>query len=202
MKKYLFKDAKFIKTAMLPKDYPSLQFPEIAVVGRSNVGKSTLLNHLFRSKGLVKTSSTPGKTQAVNFFTLNEALTFVDLPGYGYATVPGDVKKTWGPMIQRYLEERKNLKLILFLLDIRRVPSIDDIQFLQWAAFNEKAIILVITKADKLKTHECKKNTDVILKSFDFENLNYVQYSAPANQGRDTLIRLIHEALEDESCDL
>ena len=111
MKKYLFKDAKFCTTATKASQYPVLRdlsgdiLPEIAVAGRSNVGKSSLLNHLFHSQGLVKTSSTPGKTQAMNFFTVNEELAFVDLPGYGYADVPIAVRKRWGPMVQEYLQE-------------------------------------------------------------------------------------------------
>ncbi|HEY4831767.1 MAG TPA: ribosome biogenesis GTP-binding protein YihA/YsxC, partial [Waddliaceae bacterium] len=114
-----FRKAKFVKTALLPKDYPNLKtpsgdnIPEIAVAGRSNVGKSSLLNHLFQCKGLVKTSSSPGKTQALNFFAVDEMLAFVDLPGYGFANVPEKVRKQWGPMIQTYLENRPTLKLIL-----------------------------------------------------------------------------------------
>ena len=114
---YEFVKARFIKTAIWPKDYPTLKddggrlLPEIAVAGRSNVGKSSLLNHLFGSKGLVKTSSTPGKTQAINFFVVDEQLTFVDLPGYGYAEVPPSVRKQWGPMVEKYLKERQEIKL-------------------------------------------------------------------------------------------
>src|SRR5262245_55930539 len=140
MKKYLFRNAKFIKTAVKAKDYPVLRdlsgniLPEIAVAGRSNVGKSSLLNHLFHSPNLVKTSSTPGKTQALNFFTVNDELTFVDLPGYGYAKVPQSIRKEWGPMVQEYLQKREMLKLILFLFDIRRLPNEEDIEFLEWAA--------------------------------------------------------------------
>src|SRR5438067_9089455 len=118
--------AWFIKTAVHPKDYPVIRdesgniLPEVAVVGRSNVGKSTLLNHLFHTKNLVKTSATPGKTQALNFFVLNDKIAFADLPGYGYAEVPAAIKKQWGPIMKAYLEKRDTLKLILFLLDIRR----------------------------------------------------------------------------------
>src|ERR1700676_4011688 len=129
MAKYAFKNAKYIKSAVHPKDYPTQRdsrghvMPEIAVAGRSNVGKSSLLNHLFQHKGLVKTSSVPGKTQLLNFFTLDGKLAFVDLPGYGYAQVPISVRKRWGPMVQEYLEKRQQLKVILFLFDIRRIPN-------------------------------------------------------------------------------
>lgn len=204
MKRCPFTQARFVKTAIEPKDYPILKTPqgkirpEIATAGRSNVGKSSLLNHLFQSKNLVKTSSTPGKTQAINFFTLNEELAFVDLPGYGYASVPLQVKEKWGPMVQAYLGQREALKLILFLIDIRRIPNEDDLRFLRWVIYNQKAMILVMTKVDKVKSHECAEFTNRILAALPAQNIHYVHYSVSLNKGRDTLIRLIHEALEDE----
>lgn len=204
MKKYLFTKAEFIKTAMHEKDYPKIRdlsgdiLPEVAVAGRSNVGKSSLLNHLFRSKNLVKTSSVPGKTQGLNFFTINKQLAFVDLPGYGYAKVPDSIRKKWGPMIQTYLDKRSELKLILFLLDVRRIPSEEDIRFMRWAVHSQKAVILVITKIDKVTNQECKNNTKKIVEAFPYENLHYIHYSVPLNKGRDTLIGLIHEALNEE----
>ena len=145
MKKTDFKNAKFVKTGMTPKDFPVMRdlsgdpLPEVAVAGRSNVGKSSLLNNLFQHKGLVKTSSTPGKTQAINFFSLNDMLAFVDLPGYGYAEVPEKIRKQWGPMVQGIWNAGQRLKLILFLFDIRRMPNEDDEQFLEWVARNQKA---------------------------------------------------------------
>lgn len=196
-----FRKAKFIKTAILPKDYPNLktlsgkEMPEIAVAGRSNVGKSSLLNHLFQCKGLVKTSSSPGKTQALNFFTVDEALAFVDLPGYGFANVPKKVRQQWGPMIQTYLENRPALKLILFLLDIRRIPTEEDQQLLEWIAYHELATILVITKADKVNQSERIANTKKILETFDAENLHHVEYSVLKHFGRNKLISMIKEAL-------
>jgi GTP-binding protein len=203
--KYNFKNPKFIKTALWPKDYPTLKaasgqlMAEIAVAGRSNVGKSSLLNDLFQRKGMVKTSSTPGKTQAINFFTLDEMLSFVDLPGYGYAEVPASVRKNWGPMVQGYLEKRAELKLILFLFDVRRTPTDEDRQFLEWAAQAQKAVILVLTKVDKLTTNEKRANTQKILKAFDTENLQYVHYSVTKSIGRHELIKMMEEALEEES---
>lgn len=197
--------AKFIKTALLPKDYPVIRnqsgdiLPEIAVAGRSNVGKSTLLNHLFRAKGLVKTSSTPGKTQALNFFTWNDKIAFADLPGYGYAEVPLSVRKQWGPMVQNYLKKRESLKLILFLLDIRRMPNDDDRQFVDWVAREEKAMILILTKVDKVNQSEKRLNTNKILEGLGAGNIHYVHYSATKDVGRIELIRMIKDALQDES---
>lgn len=197
--------AHFVKTATKPKDYPVIRssvgkiLPEIAVAGRSNVGKSTLLNHLFHSRSLVKTSSTPGKTQALNFFVLEDQWAFADLPGYGYAQVSQSVKKEWGPMIQTYLKKRETLQLILFLVDIRRIPSQDDLQFLDWVVATEKGMILVLTKADKLTVNERKKNTALILERFGAANLHHVLYSATKNYGRRELMAMIRDALKDEA---
>lgn len=201
---YEFKNAKFVKTALWPKDYPILKnakgqiLPEIAVLGRSNVGKSSLLNHLFQKKGLVKTSSTPGKTQAINFFTVDDALGFVDLPGYGYAKVPLSVRKEWGPMIQNYLEKREQLKLVLFLFDIRRQPTDEDKQLLEWIAHQDKATIMVLTKVDKINLSIRKENTKKILEAFDTENLHYVHYSVTKNVGWKELRKMLLDALKQE----
>jgi GTP-binding protein len=198
-------EAKFIKTAVFAKDYPILRdvkeriLPEIAVVGRSNVGKSSLLNDLFKSKGLVKTSTTPGKTQALNFFTWQDEIAFADLPGYGYAAVPPHIRKQWGPMVQAYLNQRTSLKLILFLLDIRRIPNEDDFQFLNWALRSQKDLILVLTKVDKVNQSERLKQTKHILETLQLANLHYVHYSVLKKMGRKELWAMIKEALQDES---
>lgn len=197
--------ATFIKSAVKSNDYPIIRnesgkiLPEIAVAGRSNVGKSSLLNHLFHTKHLVKTSSTPGKTQLLNFFKFEDKWAFADLPGYGYAEVSEEVKKKWGPMIQTYLQTRESLKLILFLLDIRRIPSKEDIQFLEWVAACDKAMILVLTKVDKVTKNEKKINTGKIIEAFGASNLHYIHYSATKNIGRKELIVMIHDALESEN---
>lgn len=204
MASYDFRNPKFITSAINPEGYPTLvdlkgvPLPEIAVAGRSNVGKSSLLNHLFQSKKMVKTSSTPGKTQLINFFTLNDQIGFVDLPGYGFAKVPASIRKTWGPMVQNYLDNREHLKLVLFLFDIRRVPNEDDFLFLKWAVASNKAVILVLTKVDKVKRDEKKANTKKILEAFGATNLHHTFYSTTKNKGRQELITLIHEALSDE----
>lgn len=204
MKKTLFTKARFIKSAVKSADYPALrslsgqEMDEIAVAGRSNVGKSSLLNHLFQSKDLVKTSSVPGKTQLINFFTVDDVLGFVDLPGYGFAKVPMQVRKQWGPMVQDYLDHRPTLKLILFLFDIRRVPNDEDLLFLEWAMHRQKAVILVLTKVDKVNQSERVHNTRKILEAFNCDNLHHIHYSTTKNLGRRELTSLIFEALEDE----
>lgn len=197
--------ASFIKTAILPKDYPVIRnqkghiLSEVAVAGRSNVGKSSLLNHLFQTKHLVKTSSTPGKTQALNFFVYEDRWAFADLPGYGYAKVSQSVKKQWGPMVQTYLEERDTLKLVLFLIDIRRVPNEDDLQFLDWIVHAQKSMILVLTKVDKVNRRERKINTEKILEALGASNIHFVNYSATKNQGRRELLAMIADAFAEES---
>jgi GTP-binding protein len=207
MTKYVFKNARFIKSATKAAAYPVLKLPsgmemiEIAVAGRSNVGKSSLLNHLFQSRDLVKTSSVPGKTQLINFFSLNEELSFVDLPGYGYAKVPMHVRKNWGPMIQEYFEKRAQLKLILFLFDIRRIPNDEDRELLEWIVAADKAVILVLTKIDKVTKNEKEANTRKILEAFNCENLHYTTYSTPKNIGRKELIAMLVDALSAENAE-
>lgn len=198
-----FLHPRFIKTAVLPEDYPVLRdlsgdlLPEIAVVGRSNVGKSSLLNHLFNTKHLVKTSSVPGKTQALNFFTASD-IAFADLPGYGYAKVPLAMKKQWGPMVKKYLETRETMELVLFLLDIRRIPNEEDKQIIDWATYYNKAIIIVLTKADKLNQSERAQASKKIIEALQMENLHFVIYSVTKHLGRKQLVRLIQEALNEE----
>jgi GTP-binding protein len=197
--------AKFITTAMAEKDYPVLRdlsgspMPEIAVAGRSNVGKSSLLNHFFHAKHLVKTSSEPGKTQAINFFSFRDEWVFVDLPGYGYASVSQSIKKNWGPMMKTYFEKRETLKLILLLLDIRRIPNEEDMQFVEWASYHNKALIVVLTKVDKLNQNEKKINTQIILNKLNAQNIHYVHYSVPKNIGRKELAYMVKDALADEA---
>lgn len=204
MTKYVFKNARFVKSATKGSAYPLMKLPngvemtEIAVAGRSNVGKSSLLNHLFQSRDLVKTSSVPGKTQLINFFALDDTLSFVDLPGYGYAKVPMEVRKNWGPMIQEYLEKRAQLKLILLLFDIRRIPNDEDRELIEWIVEAEKSVILVLTKVDKVTKNEKAANTRKILQAFNCENLHYTHYSTTKNVGRKELISMLVDALDDE----
>lgn len=205
MKKIEWTNAVFVKTATKEQEYPTIKndrgniLPEVAVVGRSNVGKSTLLNSLFHTKTpLVRTSSTPGKTQHINFFTVDKAISFVDLPGYGFAKVPTSVRKEWGPMIQEYLNQRPSLHLILFLFDIRRTPSAEDLDLMEWIAKAGKGVILVLTKVDKVTESEKRQLTSQILKSFDIQDLHHLPFSAPKKIGRDVLIRMIQEAFSGE----
>lgn len=201
MTRYYFKSAKFVKTAVLHKDYPVIRdaggriMPEIAVVGRSNVGKSSLLNHLFKNKSLVRVSATPGKTQTINFFATDDGLACVDLPGYGYAKAPIATRKQWAPMVQEYLENRETLVLILVLLDIRREPNDEDKALIEWIQYYEKPMLLVLTKVDKVNRQERTANTHKILRELNLENAHHVHYSVTENEGREHLISSINKCL-------
>lgn len=173
--------------------------PEIAVLGRSNVGKSSLLNMIFNSKGLVKTSSTPGKTRAINIFAQKDTLAFADLPGYGYAAVSNEIQKDWAPMIKGYFEKRQSLTVTLFLFDIRRDPNEEDRRLMQWLAEQEKAVILVITKTDKVSKGQVQGRCKRIIAGFGVENLHFTACSALKKEGRDILLRMLSDALESES---
>ena len=146
--------AEFIKSAVWPPQYPPATLPEIAFVGRSNVGKSSLINTLVGRKNLAKTSNTPGRTQLINFFTINEKILFVDLPGYGFAKVAQSVKKDWGDMIEAYLRERLSLALVVLILDIRRDPSEDDLSLRDWLEHYRIPYLYVLTKTDKLSNNQ------------------------------------------------
>jgi GTP-binding protein len=141
----IVKSTEFIKSAAKPAHYPEETLPEIAFAGRSNVGKSSLINVHVNRKNLVRTSNTPGRTQLINFFRINEAFTFVDLPGYGFAKVPLAIKREWGPMMETYLSRRENLRGTVLILDIRRIPSAEDLQMLQWLRACGIPPLLVVT---------------------------------------------------------
>lgn len=191
--------ADFIKSAAKPKDYPPPGLPEVAFVGRSNVGKSSLINVLAGRKGLVRTSSTPGRTQLINFFDINGILTLVDLPGYGYAKAPPEVRKQWGPMIETYLASRESLKAVVLILDIRREPSDGDLQMLRWLEIYNIPPILVVTKCDKLSKNELAKQKAVIASAIKRDRDMLFPFSALSKEGRDGIWIEIGKILEIEA---
>ena len=166
---------------------------EIAVVGRSNVGKSSMLNCLFRKKGLARTSSKPGKTQAIHLFDIDDSICLIDLPGYGYAKVAKKLQADWEALMEAYFESERSPKAVLFLLDIRRVPNADDMLVVEWAKTTGRKLIPVLTKVDKLNQSQKHKNTLAILEALDWEGLNPVHFSSKSGRGRDQLIRRITE---------
>ena len=190
--------AVFIKSAVKPKDFPPAELPEVAFVGRSNVGKSSLINVLAGRKALVRTSSTPGRTQLINFFDINGTLTLVDLPGYGYAKAPPDIRKQWGPMIETYLAKRENLKAVVLILDIRRIPSDGDLDMLGWLERYGIPPIIVLTKCDKLSKNERSKQTALIAKSIQRDIGIMLPFSALSKDGRNGIWTEIVRLLEIE----
>ena len=147
---------EFLKSAFQAGQYPPPEKPEVAFAGRSNVGKSSLLNVLVNRRKLARTSSTPGRTQAINFFCVNDCLYLVDLPGYGYARVPLKVKRAWGEMVETYLRSRSNLKAVVLILDIRRDPGPDEAGLLEWLDHYGIACIPVLTKSDKVSRNQAQ----------------------------------------------
>lgn len=156
--------AEFVISAVSPKQYPELAQPEIALVGRSNVGKSSLINKFLNRKGLARTSSQPGKTQTLNFYHINEAWYFVDLPGYGYAKVSKADKSRWAKFIDEYLSKREQLVGIIQLVDLRHPPSADDIAMAEWIRHSGLPQLVVATKADKISKGRWAAHKDVIKK--------------------------------------
>src|SRR3989339_1769894 len=142
--------AEFVLSAKDPSHYPPASLPEIAFAGRSNVGKSSLINTLVKRKGLARTSNTPGRTQEINFFRVNERFAFIDLPGYGYAKVPEAIRKQWGPMVETYLSDRRTLRLVILILDVRRNPSDQDLQLMKWLSHYSLDFFLVLSQKDKI----------------------------------------------------
>lgn len=189
----LIKSAEFVTSAVLDKQYPPGDLPEFAFAGRSNVGKSSLINTLVSRKKLVLTSSTPGKTRLINFFRVNGAYMFVDLPGYGFARVPEAERRKWRPMIERYLSERKNLKAVVVILDIRRTPSEEDQQLFDWLDSHEITSVPVVTKIDKLSKTALSKQLQLIADSLKVNANDWVVFSSKTRLGRDTLWKVIAE---------
>jgi len=177
----------FIKSAAKAKDYPVSDLPEVAFVGRSNVGKSSLVNVLVNRKNLVRTSSTPGRTQLINFFDVNGRLVLVDLPGYGYAKAPPELRKQWRPMIETYLSTRENLRAVVLILDIRRIPSDGDLDMLGWLESYNIPPIIVLTKCDKLTKNERAKQTNLIAAAIKRDKGILFPFSALSKDGRDNI---------------
>lgn len=191
------KSVEFIKSAVKPEDYPPPDKPEVAVVGRSNVGKSSLINAIFK-RSVAKVSSTPGKTRLINFFTLNKDIYFVDLPGYGFASVSQKERLSWQKMIENYLLNRENLKLIIMLVDTRYPPTNLDILMKQWLDTFEKPYFVVGTKIDKLNQSEKAKAKKVIKETLDLDdNTPIFLVSAKEGTGIDNLVSEIFKAVKE-----
>ena len=162
-------NAEIVISAVSPKQYPESQLPEIALAGRSNVGKSSFINTLINRKNLARTSGKPGKTQTLNFYLIEDALHFVDVPGYGYAKVSKTERAKWGKMIETYITQREQLRAVVSLIDLRHPPTQDDIQMYEFLKYYDLPVIIVATKADKIPRGKWNKHESVIKKALNFD---------------------------------
>ena len=198
----IIKDPKFEISAVSPKQYPKNNLPEIVLVGKSNVGKSSLINALMNRKSYARTSQQPGKTQTINFYNINEQLYFVDLPGYGYAKVSPEMVKKWGKMIDNYLENSKVLRLVFLLVDIRHKPNSNDIQMYDWCIEYGFNPVIIATKEDKVKRSQKAKLIKDIKQTLNVvEGTPVIPFSSLTKNGRDEImeyIDLVCERFNDE----
>lgn len=188
--------AEFVITAVKPQQYPATSVPEIAFVGRSNVGKSSIINTLTNRKNLARVGATPGKTREINFYNIEDKLNFVDLPGYGYAKVSKEKKNTWGDIIETYLSSRQQLKLVILLLDIRHAPSADDKIMFDWIKNYDVPHLIVATKADKISRGQVKPSLAMLKKELRVtDGTEAVAFSAETRQGKEDILNIIENRL-------
>ena len=188
--------AEFVKSATKPSEYPQGNFPEVAFAGKSNVGKSSVINALVNRKNLAKTSSSPGRTQIINFFLVNGKISFVDLPGYGYAKVSLQVRKTWKPMVESYLQTRKEIRLVILILDARRGISPDDLALMDWLDYHKIPSLVVLTKADKLSQIERARQKRAMAENSLLAEKSQAFFSAVTGEGREEVWKMIQEAFD------
>ena len=190
------KEVEFVKSAVKPDQYAEYDFPEICFAGRSNVGKSSLINTLIQRKNMVKTSSKPGCTQLINFFLINGELSFVDLPGYGYAKVSKKIRAQWQPMVELYLSKRTSLLGLVLLIDIRRDPGKEELDLVKWLESHGMPYLIILTKADKLSKTKQSKRVAAICSQLNREETGVILFSAKTSKGRDTLLDEINNLID------
>ncbi|MBO1515097.1 ribosome biogenesis GTP-binding protein YihA/YsxC [Metabacillus bambusae] len=184
--------SEIVISAVKPDQYPAVDLPEIALAGRSNVGKSSFINKMLARKSLARTSSKPGKTQTLNFYIINEILHFVDVPGYGYAKVSKKEREAWGKMIETYITTREQLRAVVLLIDVRHPPSKDDVLMYGFLKHYEIPTIIVATKADKIPKSKWQKHVKVIKDSLNMEKSDsFVLFSSETGQGKDEAWKII-----------
>jgi GTP-binding protein len=196
----LIKTAELETVCGITSKLPKNTLPEFAFAGKSNVGKSSLINSLLNRKALARTSGQPGKTQTINFYNINKELYFVDLPGYGYAKVPKEVAAKWGPMIERYLHTSSQLRMVFLLIDIRHKPTANDVQMYRWILSNGFSPVIIATKMDKLKRSQVKKQLQLIAQTLKVvEGVPMIPFSAVTKQGKDDIWDLIMSHCQEEA---
>lgn len=187
-------NVELVMSAVSPTQYPTTGYPEIAFVGRSNVGKSSMTNVLINRKSYARTSSQPGKTQTLNFYQVEDQLYFVDVPGYGYAKVSKQEREKWGEMIETYLTQRETLRGVVSLVDARHEPTQDDVQMYQWLSYYDIPILIVATKADKIVRGKWNKQESIIKKKLGFNKKDsFVMFSAQTKMGKDEIWKWIED---------
>ncbi len=190
------KTSKYVKSAMRPDQYPRDGRPEFAFVGRSNVGKSSLLNNLLKRKGLAKISNRPGKTQTINFFDINEKIYFVDLPGYGFAKVSKSIKDNWNKAMGYYLKNRSELRMVALLLDARRTPSDKDLHMMEMLDDAEVPTLIVATKIDKLKRSQQKRQVNAMRETLQLDDeALIIPFSSVTGEGNQKVWSVIDDML-------
>ena len=188
----IIRDVNLETVCGITSKLPDHTLPEIAFAGKSNVGKSSLINALMNRKALARTSAKPGKTQTINFYNINDAMYLVDLPGYGYAKASEEVKAKWGKMIENYLHTSKQLKAVFLLIDIRHDPSANDRMMYEWMVYQGFAPIIIATKLDKIKRSQIQKNVKAIREGLNVQpGTMIIPFSAETKQGRDEIWKLI-----------
>ncbi len=196
---FRIKSATYVKSVFYLKSLPTDKLPEIAFAGRSNVGKSSALNRLVNVKNLAKTSSTPGKTQMINFFLINKSLYFVDLPGYGYAKASKSMRKSWGKLVEDYLKQRENLMGTVLLIDSRRGPLKPDLQLSEWLDFHGKEKLIVLTKTDKLSRSALLGSVKKTCHILDLDSSSLVIFSAKTGEGKDKILSWIQQMIRNKN---
>ncbi len=189
------KKAMFLRLATRPEDFLPGHYPEIALAGRSNVGKSSLLNTLAGQRNLARTSNTPGKTRAVHYYLFNDAFCMVDLPGYGYARVSRSEQEKWGPLIEGYLLDRPSLKLLLHVVDVRHAPSDEDKQMAAWLNHLGIPALVVATKMDKIPRGKREGQKILIARTLEKDPSAILLFSSKTREGRDKLLKTLQERL-------
>lgn len=194
----IIKSAELETVCGITSTLPETEMPEIAFAGKSNVGKSSLINGLLNRKSLARTSSQPGKTQTINYYNINHDLYFVDLPGYGYAQVSVEIRAKWGKMVERYLHTSKQLRLVFLLIDIRHEPSENDCIMYDWIVKNGYEPVIIATKLDKIKRSQIQKNLKIIRQKIQpVEGTIIIPFSTQTKQGKEEILQLIEDRIAE-----
>lgn len=194
----VIKSAELETVCGITSKLPQNMLPEIAFAGKSNVGKSSLINGLLNRKALARTSASPGKTQTINFYNINQMLYFVDLPGYGYAKVSQEIRNKWGKMIEKYLHTSKQLRVVFLLVDIRHAPGENDVTMYNWIVANGYEPVIIATKLDKIKRSQIDKNLKVIREKLGVsKQTKIIPFSAVSKQGKEEIWNFIETSIAD-----